>query len=59
MGIISKETTALLNNVRDNFPKTWEWVRYKANWERMCVGAVCEYYRFTIEKLMDEETANV
>ena len=59
MGAISKEALALVSLVRDEFPKTMEWVRHKANWEGMCVGAVCEYYRGTIEELMKEERKDV
>jgi uncharacterized membrane protein YoaK (UPF0700 family) len=59
MGVISKETLALISLVRGDFPKTWEWVRHKANWEGMCVGAVCTYYDDHIKTLMEEEKNNV
>lgn len=59
MGIISKETLALITLVRDNYPKTCDWIKHKANWEHMCMGAVCEYYRKYIEELMEEEKPNV
>jgi hypothetical protein len=55
MSVISKETLALLNLVREDFPKTWDWMKHKANWEGMCMGAVCEYYSEHIKTLMEEE----
>lgn len=59
MGTISNETLAFMEIVREDYPKTWEWIRYKANWEHMCVGAVFNYYREYIEDLMQEEKNNV
>ena len=55
MGVISKETLALMAIVRDNYPKTWEWVRHKARWEHMCVGAIFEHWDNHIKTLMEEE----
>jgi hypothetical protein len=59
MSVISKETINLINSIREDYPKTWEWVRHKANWEGMCIGAVCEYYRSSINELMNKEIGNV
>ncbi len=59
MAVISKETLAFMDLIRDNYPKTWDWMRHKANWEHMCMGAVCEYYRKYIEELIEEEKNSV
>ena len=59
MGIISKDTLALIQVVRDGYPKTWEWVRHKANWECTCVGAIFENYNSHIKVLMEEEKLSV
>lgn len=55
MGVISKEALELWSKVRDHYPKTCEWVKHKANWECMPVGAVCMDYRSHIEELMASE----
>lgn len=54
MGVISKETLALIAKVRDAYPDTWEWVCHKARWERMCVGAVFNNWNSTIKSFMKE-----
>jgi len=59
MSVVSKETLALISLVREEFPKTWEWIRQRANLESMCVGAVCTYYNDRIKTLMEEEKSNV
>jgi hypothetical protein len=59
MSVISEETISLIAIVRENYPKTWEWVRHKANQEHMCVGAVFKYYYSHIEELMEEEKFSV
>jgi hypothetical protein len=59
MGVISKETLALIAIVRDNYPKTWTWAQHKAHWEHMCVGAIFEHWNITIKALMEEEKPNV
>lgn len=45
-----------LNKIRDNYPNTWEWMKHKANWEGMCMGAVLNSYEEYIDELMSEET---
>ena len=55
MGVISKETLALIAKVRDEYPDTWELVCHKARWERMCVGAIFNHWNNTIKSLMKEE----
>lgn len=59
MGVISKETLALMKVVREDYLKTWDWMRHKASWEGMCMGAVCEHYSAHIKALMEEEKPNV
>jgi hypothetical protein len=59
MGVISNETLALMKVVREDYPSTWEWVRHKANWEHMCVGAIFEHWGSHIKGLMEEEKSNV
>ena len=44
-----------LNNIRDNYPNTWEWMRHKASWEHMCMGAVLDSYEKYIDELMERE----
>ena len=44
-----------LNKIRDNYPNTWGWMRHKASWEHMCMGAVLNGYEEYIDKLMDKE----
>jgi hypothetical protein len=59
MSVISKETLDLMSVVRNYYPKTWEWVQYKARLERMCVGAIFNHWNSTINALMEEEKPNV
>ena len=47
--------TKKLNNIRDNYPKTWEWMRHKASWEHMCMGAVLDSYEKHIDEMMECE----
>ena len=58
MGVISKETLDLIAVVREGYPKTWERVRQKANFEHMCVGAIFKYWKSTIKAMMKEEKPN-
>lgn len=44
-----------LNYVRENYPEAWEWIRCKANWEHITLGAVAHGYRNHIDKLIVEE----
>ena len=44
-----------LNKIRDSYPNTWEWMKHKANWEHMCMGAVLDNYERRIDELMGEE----
>ena len=44
-----------LNKIRDNYPCTWEWMKHKANWECMCMGAVLDNYERYIDELMELE----
>lgn len=55
MGIISCEAMELFQKVRDQYPDTHEWVKHKARWEGMPVGAVCMAYRDYIKELMRQE----
>lgn len=59
MGVLSKETLDLIAVVRENYPKTWELARNKANWEHMCVGAIFEHWSGHIKILMEDEKPNV
>lgn len=47
--------TKKLNKIRDNYPNTWEWMRHKASWEHMCMGAVLDSYEKYIDELMERE----
>ena len=44
-----------LNRIRDNYPNTWEWMKHKASWEHMCMGAVLYSYEEYIDRLMKLE----
>lgn len=44
-----------LNKIRDGYPNTWEWMRHKANWEHMCMGAVLDNYERYIDELISLE----
>ena len=59
MGVISKETLALMTIVKDAYPKTWAWAQHKARWEQMCIGAIFEHWNSTIKALMEEEKPNM
>lgn len=48
--------TKKLNKIRDNYPQTWEWMRHKASWEHMCMGAVLDSYEKYIDEMMERET---
>ena len=48
-----------LNNIVKNYPKTLEWMRHKASWEHMTLGAVLNNYEQYIDELMSEETTEV
>ena len=39
----------------DKYPKTLEWVRHKAIWEHITLGAVLNGYESYIEELMQQE----
>ena len=47
--------TKKLNEIRDDYPNTWEWMQHKAAWEHMCMGAVLNHYEKYIDDLMIEE----
>lgn len=55
MGLIDAKAMELFREVRDHYPKTYEWVKHKARWEGMPVGAVCMEYRDYIKELMSKE----
>lgn len=44
-----------LNNIRENYPNTWEWMKRKASSEHMCMGAVLNYYEEYVDELMSKE----
>lgn len=53
--MVSVVNVKKLNKIRDNYPNTWEWMKHKANWEGMCMGAVLDNYERYIDELMGEE----
>ena len=55
MSIITREALELHAKVRDNYPKTYEWMKHKARWEHIPMGVVCMEHRDFIEQLMREE----
>jgi hypothetical protein len=44
-----------LNKIRDNYPNTWDWMKHKANWEGMCMGAVLNNNEEYIDRLIELE----
>lgn len=40
--------------VKDNYPEAWEWMKHKANWEHIPIGAVANDYKNYIEKLINK-----
>ena len=52
---MAKVNLKKLNEIRDNYPNTWEWMRHKASWEHMCMGAVLNHYEEHIDDLMCTE----
>ena len=48
-----------LKKIRENYPNTWDWMRHKANWEHMCMGAVLSNYENYIDELMRKEEGAV
>lgn len=55
MAVIDLDAQELFRKVRDHYPETYEWVRHKARWEGMPVGAVCMDYRDYIKEMMARE----
>lgn len=55
MGVISNEAMSLFRKVRDQYPGTYDWVKHKAKWEGMPVGAVCMEYGDYIKELIRQE----
>lgn len=53
--MVSVVNVKKLNKIRDNYPNTWEWMKHKANWEGMCMGAVLDNYEEYIDELVDKE----
>ena len=43
----------------EKYPKTLEWVRHKARWEHITLGAVLNGYKSYIEELMQQEDVEV
>ena len=48
-----------LNKIRDNYPDTWEWMKHKASWEHMCLGAVLNSYEEYIDEMMEKENVEM
>ena len=44
-----------LDKIRDNYPKTYEWMQHKARWECMTMGAILNNYEKYIDELMSKE----
>lgn len=44
-----------LNKIRDEYPKTFEWMQHKASWEHITLGAVLNGYEDYIDELMQQE----
>ncbi len=44
-----------LNNIRDNYPATWEWMQYKARCNHMCMGAVLNNSEEYVDRLIELE----
>lgn len=44
-----------LNKIRDEYPKTFEWMQHKASWEHITLGAVLNGYEDYIDELTQQE----
>lgn len=44
-----------LDKIRDNYPGVWDWMKSKANYEHMCMGAVLNYNEEYIDRLIELE----
>lgn len=44
-----------LDNIRNNFPKTWERMQDKARWEKITMGAVMNQYPDMVQEYMKKE----
>ena len=44
-----------LNEIRDNYPATWEWMKCIANSAHMCMGAVLNSNEEYIDRLIELE----
>lgn len=47
-----------INNIRDNYPTIWKWMRDKASWEHMTLGAVLNNYEEYIDELIKGDKTN-
>ena len=56
---ITKETIDFISMVRAEYPKTYEWMRHKAKWEQIVLGAVAIEYKDYILALIEKEKAGV
>ena len=44
-----------INKIRNEYPKTFEWMQHKASWEHITLGAVLHGYEDYIDELMQQE----
>lgn len=44
-----------LKEIRKNYPSTYEWIKSKASWEHMSIGAVVNNYKEYIDLMMSKE----
>ena len=44
-----------LDKIKNEYPKTYEWMRHKASWEHITLGAVLNCYENYIDELMENE----
>lgn len=51
-GLITKEDRILHKKAKE-CPIAWEWILHKAKWEKMCIMAVVNEYKGTIENLIE------
>lgn len=53
-GIVTKEESKMIKNIRDNYPQTWEWMKDKAKTKQMCLSKVYHWYEEEIHSMIKQ-----
>lgn len=52
---VTEEDLKIIKEIKNNYPKTWDWIKHKCNWEQMVAIRVLNEYRDYVNELMGEE----